>query len=63
MALDPYYSTSSSKQIVFGTEKLVLCEKGWLRGKKQSILHQGEGLVRKISWRNCLIAWANDNVS
>jgi len=61
VALDPYYSTSSSKQIVFGTEKLVLCEKGWLRGKKQSILHQGEGLVRKISWRNCLIAWANDN--
>ncbi|XP_076806786.1 vacuolar protein sorting-associated protein 41 homolog isoform X1 [Clavelina lepadiformis] len=60
VALEPGYAQSSSKQIVFGTDKLVMCVRTWLRRHQQTVLHQGEGLVRTIKWRKQFIAWAND---
>nr|NP_001071945.1 zinc finger protein [Ciona intestinalis]BAE93330.1 zinc finger protein [Ciona intestinalis] len=60
VALDPNYSHSSSKQIVYGTNELVLLEKTWLGRNKRTVLHGGEGLVRCVKWRGSYIAWAND---
>ena len=62
IALEPGFASSSSKQLVFGTDKLVLCERTWLRRMQRSVLHQGEGIIRVIKWKNQLIAWANDLV-
>ena len=62
IALEPGYAGSSSKQLVFGTDKLFLSEKTWLRRVQRTVLHQGEGVVRIIKWRGQLIAWANDMV-
>ena len=30
--------------------------------RKTQIIHEGEGIIRNIKWRNDLIAWCNDKV-
>lgn len=41
--------------------QLVLNEKGFM-GRRNRILHEGEGIIRNIKWSNDLIAWSNDKV-
>jgi len=55
------FSQDTSHQLVFGTERLMMSEKLWMRRNKQTVLHQGEGLIRSIKWQGNLIAWSNDN--
>jgi hypothetical protein len=31
--------------------------------RKTQIIHEGEGIIRNIKWRNDLIAWCNDKVN
>lgn len=47
--------------LCFLSLQLILTERGWFRNKA-TILHEGEGNIRTIKWRSCLIAWANDAV-
>ncbi|KAL2315234.1 Vacuolar protein sorting-associated protein Vps41 [Schizosaccharomyces pombe] len=61
VAIDPYYSTRSSRQVLSGGRagKVVLSEKGWL-GNKDTVLQADCGAVYKISWYTTYIAWASD---
>lgn len=61
VALEPLYPKSDKRELVCGgkTEKLVLNTKGWF-GRKNEVLHAGEGPIHAVKWRGSLIAWANN---
>lgn len=61
VALEPTYPKSDKRELVCGgkTEKLVLNTKGWF-GRKNVVLHAGEGPIHAVKWRGSLIAWANN---
>ncbi|KAJ3692977.1 hypothetical protein LUZ60_012072 [Juncus effusus] len=61
VALDPEYSRKTSRRFVTGglAGQLFLSFKNWLGYNKQ-VLHDGEGPIHAVKWRNSLIAWAND---
>ncbi|XP_048576551.1 vacuolar protein sorting-associated protein 41 homolog isoform X2 [Nematostella vectensis] len=59
IALDPEFSTKTTKLYVTGGSKLTLTERGWFRNKT-TVLHEGEGAIRTIKWRATFIAWSND---
>ncbi|EPY51030.1 vacuolar protein sorting-associated protein Vps41 [Schizosaccharomyces cryophilus OY26] len=62
VAIDPYYSTRSSRQIICGGRagKVILSEKGWL-GSRDIILQVDCGTVYKIDWYKSYVAWATDS--
>ncbi|EPX74917.1 vacuolar protein sorting-associated protein Vps41 [Schizosaccharomyces octosporus yFS286] len=61
VAIDPYYSTRSSRQIICGGRagKVILSEKGWL-GSRDIVLQTDCGIVYKIDWYKSYVAWATD---
>ncbi|EPZ36444.1 hypothetical protein O9G_003315 [Rozella allomycis CSF55] len=61
ISLEPNYS--SSKTFAFGgvDGNLYLNEKSWL-GHKDKILHNGQGPVRMIKWRENFIAWIDKQI-
>uniref|UniRef100_S4RIT6 Vacuolar protein sorting-associated protein 41 homolog n=1 Tax=Petromyzon marinus TaxID=7757 RepID=S4RIT6_PETMA len=59
VALHPEFGKIQSRQYITGSDKLYLCERGWLGKQKLTVLHQGEGIITTIKWRANLIAWAN----
>jgi vacuolar protein sorting-associated protein 41 len=61
VALETYYPKSDKRELVCGgkTEKLVLNTKGWF-GRKNEVLHAGEGPIHAVKWRGSMIAWANN---
>lgn len=59
VALEPNFHNTLS--FVTGDTKLVLNEKGFM-GRRNRVLHEGEGIIRNIKWSNDLIAWSNDKV-
>ncbi|KAJ1976237.1 Vacuolar protein sorting-associated protein 41 [Dimargaris verticillata] len=62
IALHPEYRNQPSRPFVAGgmAGDLVLSERGWL-GKKDTLLHSGEGPVFNVQWRHTFIAWACDS--
>ncbi|XP_049517182.1 vacuolar protein sorting-associated protein 41 homolog isoform X2 [Dermacentor silvarum] len=61
VAIDPnFYRSGSGRRFVTGVDKVVLYEKGFLSRYRTTILHQGEGPVRNISWKGRFAAWATD---
>uniref|UniRef100_A0A224Z3G9 Vacuolar protein-sorting protein n=1 Tax=Rhipicephalus zambeziensis TaxID=60191 RepID=A0A224Z3G9_9ACAR len=63
VAIDPnFYRSGSGRRFVTGIDKVVLYEKGFLSRYRTTILHQGEGPVRNISWKGRFAAWATDLV-
>ncbi|XP_043920775.1 vacuolar protein sorting-associated protein 41 homolog isoform X2 [Protopterus annectens] len=59
VALHPHFGKSSIKQFVTGGNKLLLYERNWLGRWKTAVLHEGEGPISNIKWRDNLIAWSN----
>eukprot|EP01114_Cavostelium_apophysatum_P004970 TRINITY_DN1546_c0_g1_i1.p1 TRINITY_DN1546_c0_g1~~TRINITY_DN1546_c0_g1_i1.p1 ORF type:complete len:976 (-),score=258.51 TRINITY_DN1546_c0_g1_i1:28-2796(-) len=61
VALDPLYSKKPSKSFAFGGKagQLIINSKGWF-GRKDTVLHSGEGPIHTIKWKGALIAWSND---
>ena len=55
LCLDPRYDTSKAFCVGVG-EKLIINRKGWL-GNTSTIVHQGEGVVSTVTWRQNLLAW------
>lgn len=61
VAIDPnFYRSGSGRRFVTGVDKVVLYEKSFLSRYRTTILHQGEGPVRNISWKGRFSAWATD---
>ncbi|KAJ1977683.1 Vacuolar protein sorting-associated protein 41 [Dimargaris xerosporica] len=62
IALHPEYRNQPTRPFVAGgmAGDLVLSERGWL-GKKDTLLHSGEGPVFNTQWRHTFIAWACDS--
>lgn len=61
VALDPHYAKKQSKPFVIGGKSgnLILNSKGWF-GRKDVIIHSGEGCIFSVKWNGSLIAWANE---
>eukprot|EP01117_Protostelium_nocturnum_P020637 TRINITY_DN938_c0_g2_i1.p1 TRINITY_DN938_c0_g2~~TRINITY_DN938_c0_g2_i1.p1 ORF type:complete len:911 (-),score=318.10 TRINITY_DN938_c0_g2_i1:20-2752(-) len=61
IALDPDFAKKPAKSFVIGGRAghLVINSKGWF-GRKDNIIHSGEGPIQTIKWSRSLIAWAND---
>lgn len=61
VAIDPNFSRSGSgRRFITGNDRVVLYEKTFLSRYKSTILHQGEGCIRNISWKGRFAAWATD---
>lgn len=72
VALDPLYSRKATRSFALGGRagQLIINSKGWIVspctyftgwfGRKENILHSGEGPIYSIKWRGSLIAWSND---
>lgn len=43
-----------------GAAQLILNEKGYLFGQRDTVLHSNEGPVVAVRWRGSVLAWAND---
>ncbi|CAD7699980.1 unnamed protein product [Ostreobium quekettii] len=61
IALDPRFSSRKTQEFVTGgvAGKLLLNSRGWL-GKRDTVLHAGEGPIHIVRWAGSFIAWAND---
>eukprot|EP01119_Soliformovum_irregulare_P019120 TRINITY_DN5998_c0_g1_i1.p1 TRINITY_DN5998_c0_g1~~TRINITY_DN5998_c0_g1_i1.p1 ORF type:complete len:882 (+),score=254.78 TRINITY_DN5998_c0_g1_i1:60-2705(+) len=61
VALDPLFSRKATRSFAEGGRagQLVINSKGWF-GRKDNVLHSGEGPIHSIKWKGSLIAWAND---
>ncbi|KAL9268901.1 Vacuolar protein sorting-associated protein 41-like protein, partial [Drosera capensis] len=61
IALDPEYARKASRRFVAGglAGQLMFYSKKWF-GYQDQVLHSGEGPIHAATWRNSLIAWAND---
>jgi WD40 repeat protein len=61
ISLDPQFGKKTSRSFAYGGRagQLVINSKGWF-GRKDNVLHSGEGPIHSIKWRGSLIAWAND---
>uniref|UniRef100_V5H0C2 Vacuolar protein sorting-associated protein 41 homolog n=2 Tax=Ixodes ricinus TaxID=34613 RepID=V5H0C2_IXORI len=61
VAIDPnFYRSGTGRRFVTGNDKVSLYEKSFLSRYKVTILHQGEGLTRNITWKGRFAAWATD---
>ncbi|CAN7997626.1 unnamed protein product [Ixodes hexagonus] len=61
VAIDPnFYRSGTGRRFITGNDKVLLYEKSFLSRYKVTILHQGEGLTRNISWKGRFAAWATD---
>lgn len=61
VAIDPnFYRSGTGRRFITGNDKVLLHEKSFLSRYKITILHQGEGLTRNISWKGRFAAWATD---
>lgn len=61
LAIDPRFSERKTRELVTGgvAGKICLSSRGWL-GKRDSIIHAGEGPIHIVRWYQNYIAWAND---
>jgi len=61
VAIDPEFSKKQSKAFACGglAGQLIINSKGWF-GRKDNLLHSGEGPIQTIKWKGSLIAWSND---
>ncbi|XP_055301199.1 vacuolar protein sorting-associated protein 41 homolog [Sitodiplosis mosellana] len=60
IALDPvYYKSGSGRRFIIGDQKLTLHEKTFLKGLKQTVLCEAEGVVSAIAWTDHFVAWAS----
>ncbi|KAJ1962828.1 Vacuolar protein sorting-associated protein 41 [Dispira parvispora] len=61
IALHPTYRLNPARPFVAGgmAGDLILSERGWL-GKRDTVLHSGEGPVFNVQWCDTFIAWACD---
>ncbi|KAJ1656188.1 Vacuolar protein sorting-associated protein 41 [Dispira simplex] len=61
IALHPTYRLNPARPFVAGgmAGDLILSERGWL-GKRDTLLHSGEGPVFNVQWCDTFIAWACD---
>ena len=59
--IDPAYASRSEKMFCAGGPKgqLLLNKKSWYT-QRDSVMHQGEGAVIAVAWRETLVAWANE---
>ncbi|EEC05120.1 vacuolar protein-sorting protein, putative [Ixodes scapularis] len=61
VAIDPnFYRSGTGRRFITGNDKVSLYEKSFLSRYKVTILHQGEGLTRNITWKGRFAAWATD---
>jgi len=61
IALDPQFSKKTSKTFVIGLRggEVILNSKG-LFGRKDTIIHSGEGPIYCIKWNGTMIAWSSN---
>lgn len=60
IALDPmHYKSGTGRRFIIGDNKLTLYEKTFLKGLKQSVMCEAEGLVSAIAWTEQFVAWAS----
>lgn len=60
IALDPmYFKSGSGRRFIIGDNKLTLYEKTFLKGLKQTVLHEVDGFVSAIAWTEHFVAWAS----
>ena len=59
ICLDPRFDTSRAFCVGVGESKCIINRKGWF-GNTSTIVHQGEGVVSTISWRENLLAWCTE---
>lgn len=59
--IDPAFGKKSEKIFVTGGPQgqLILSKKSWL-SQKDLVLHEGEGKITAISWKESYLAWSND---
>ncbi|PRP85869.1 vacuolar protein sorting-associated protein [Planoprotostelium fungivorum] len=61
IALDPEFSKKSNKSFAVGGKRgeLIINSQRWF-GRRDNIIHSGEGAIYNIKWAGSLIAWCND---
>lgn len=59
--IDPAFGKKNEKMFVTGGPQgqLILSKKSWL-SQKDLVIHEGEGKITAISWKDNYLAWSND---
>jgi len=62
ISLDPRYSSAFHKNVCVGCMdgQLFVNTPGWIRGRRDNLLHAHQGPLASVRWRGSYIAWAND---
>lgn len=62
VSLDPRYASAFHKNVCVGCldGQLFVNTPGWLRGRKDNVLHSNQGPVAAVRWCGNYVAWAND---
>eukprot|EP00879_Flechtneria_rotunda_P009956 GHRR01010412.1.p1 GENE.GHRR01010412.1~~GHRR01010412.1.p1 ORF type:complete len:643 (+),score=235.12 GHRR01010412.1:168-2096(+) len=61
VALEPRYASRKTREFITGDVRgrLKISSQGWL-GRSDTVVHQGEGVIRAVAWHSSTLIWAND---